>query len=355
MIRVLIAEDSPVVAELIVHILSADPEVQVVGVVKNGEEVVSSVMLKQPDVVAMDVHMPVLNGFEATKRIMETAPLPIVVMSASWDDQGVEKTFRSLEAGALTAVEKPPGPAHPDYDRLARAFVETIKLMSEVKVVRRRFAVRPSETVGSPASVAVPGPNAGGKRIVAIGVSTGGPVVLQTILRALSQAFPVPVLIVQHIAHGFVRGMTEWLTQTTGFPVHIGKNGETVLDGHAYMAPDGHHLGIGRDGRLALSTSPPENGLRPAVSYLFRSVTEAYGAEGIGVLLTGMGKDGASELKQMKDKGAVTIVQDKESSVIHGMPGEAIKMDAATYIMTPEKTADMLVALVSRSQRPITK
>jgi two-component system chemotaxis response regulator CheB len=158
-------------------------------------------------------------------------------------------------------------------------------------------------------------------RVVAIGASTGGPLVLQTILSGLPQDLPIPVLLVQHMAPGFVQGFAEWLAQSSGFPVHIPTDGEYPLPGHAYVAPDGVHMGVGTAGCIILREDEPENGLRPSVSYLFRGVAQVFGRQAVGVLLTGMGKDGAEELKLMKDGGAVTIAQDKKSSVVHGMPG----------------------------------
>ena len=181
--------------------------------------------------------------------------------------------------------------------------------------------------------------------MVAIGTSTGGPPVLQPILAGLPKNFPIPVLIVQHIAAGFLPGLVDWLNQTTGFPTHIAAQGESLLAGHTYLAPDGYHMGLGGFGQIVLSKQQPENGLRPSVSYLFRSVAAVCGANAIGVLLTGMGRDGAEELKFLKELGAVTIAQDEESSVVHGMPGEAIKMGAASHVLAPDKIPALLAAL----------
>jgi two-component system chemotaxis response regulator CheB len=172
---------------------------------------------------------------------------------------------------------------------------------------------------------------------VAVGVSTGGPPVLQTILAALPRNFSVPILLVQHIAPGFTQGFADWLAQSSGLPVQAPVQGQPILPGHVYVAPDGFHMAVGPQGQVHLNTEEPENGLRPSVSHLFRSVVHAYGPRAVGVLLTGMGKDGASELKLMKEQGAVTIVQDKETSVVHGMPGEAIRVGGATYVLLPEK------------------
>jgi two-component system chemotaxis response regulator CheB len=185
-------------------------------------------------------------------------------------------------------------------------------------------------------------------QVVAIGTSTGGPLVLQTILASLPRDFPMPVLIVQHMASGFVQGFVEWLAQSSGFPVHIAADSEYLWPGHAYVAPDGFHMKVSLGHRIALSREAPDNGLRPSVSRLFQSVAQVFEWRAFGVLLTGMGKDGAEELKLLKDKGAITMAQDKDSAVVHGMPGEAIKLDAATYVLPPDRMAAMLTSLVQK-------
>lgn len=185
-------------------------------------------------------------------------------------------------------------------------------------------------------------------KVVAIGASTGGPLVLQTLLSRLPKDFPIPVLIVQHLASGFVQGFAEWLTQSTGFPVRVAAADEYPLPGHAYVAPDGVHMRVGTGRRIVLSQDVPKNGLRPSVSPLFQSVAHVFSCYAAGVLLTGMGKDGAEELRLLRDTGAVTMVQDKDSAVVYGMPGEAIKLDAATYVLPPERIAARLAWLADK-------
>jgi two-component system chemotaxis response regulator CheB len=170
--------------------------------------------------------------------------------------------------------------------------------------------------------------------------------VLQSILSELRKDLPVPIAIVQHIAKGFLEGMVDWLGKSTAFPTHIAGHSETLLPGHAYFAPDGKHMEITRDGRAFLNTEPPDSGLRPSATHLFRSVSRSYGRHAIGVILTGMGADGAAELKCMRDEGAVTIAQDQASSLVHGMPGEAIKLSAAQYILPPKEIVATLERLV---------
>jgi two-component system chemotaxis response regulator CheB len=193
----------------------------------------------------------------------------------------------------------------------------------------------------------VPVPRAPGDiRAVAIGASTGGPPVLQTVFSGLPRDFPVPVLLVQHMAPGFVQGFIDWLAQSTPLAMQVARHGDALASGHVYVAPDGCHMGVASNGRIVLSGGPPENGARPAVSVLFRDVANVFGRHAVGVLLTGMGKDGARELKGLRDRGAVTIAQDKDSSVVHGMPGAAIECDAAMYVLPPEGITEMLRRLM---------
>ena len=346
MIKVLIVEDSPVVKELLTYILSSDPAIQVIGTASNGEEAVKAVRDKMPDVVTMDINMPKMDGFEATRIIMETTPTPIVIVSASWDPQEVQKTFRAIDVGALATVRKPVGVNHPDYKDKAKELIQMVKLMSEVKVIRRHSRIKHGKGISAGLAVNDLIPSTTDVKVVAIGASTGGPPVIETILSGLPKDFRAPLLIVQHIAPGFVQGFADWLANSCRIPVKIATRHEFPLPGHAYIAPDGVHMGLDTSGRIVFEGSEPENGLRPAVSYLFRSVANVFGKNIVGVLLTGMGKDGAKELKMMKEKGAITIAQDEESCVVYGMPGEAVNLNAATYVLSPPKIAELLAGLL---------
>jgi two-component system chemotaxis response regulator CheB len=347
-INVLVADDSKVSRMQLVHLLESDPQIHVIGAVNDGQAALDFVNENTPDVVLMDIHMPHLDGFAATRRIMETHPLPIIICTATADPKEVATTFRVMEAGAVACVEKPVARAHAAFESLVTNLLQTVKLMSEVKVVRRwprsRLAAapgpatRPVKVKPAPAVV----------RLIGIGASTGGPPVLQTILASLPKDFPAPLLVVQHIAHGFLPGLVEWLNQTCGVQVHVASYGTYPLPGHVYLAPDDFHMGISSTGCILLTREEPENSLRPAVSYLFRSLSAACGPHAVGVLLSGMGKDGAAELKLMKDTGAITIAQDRASSVVHGMPGEAIELGGVTHVLAADKIADALIALVNR-------
>ena len=345
MIKALIVDDSPVARQLLDHILSADPEIRVVGFANDGEEAVELARRTKPDVITMDICMPKLNGYEATRRIMETCPTPIVVVSASWRPEDVDATFRSIEAGAVAVVQKPVGIGHPDYERAAQELVQTVRLMSEVKVITRRPRPAQRSKTSSTLEAAPTGMVQPKTSVVAIGVSTGGPPVLQTVLSLLPQEFPAPILVVQHIASGFLGGMVEWLDRATALSVKIATDGEPLERGHVYFAPDGLHMGVTQAGHVTLSSGPRENSMRPSASFLFRSVAAAFGRSAVGVLLTGMGRDGAEELKLLRDTGAVTVAQDEASSVVYGMPGEAARLGAATHILPPDQVAAKLRSL----------
>jgi two-component system chemotaxis response regulator CheB len=343
MVNVLIVDDSPVARQILEFILGRDPNITVIGTAKDGEEAIQAVRDKKPDLVTMDINMPKMNGFDATRTIMESTPVPIIIVTASENIHEVATSFQALEAGAVTLMPRPPGVNHPKFDTMAKSLLDAVKTYAEIKVVRRI----PQKGTGSvtqtylKAKIKIERPQEYA-RIVAIGASAGGPIVIQTLLSGLKKGFPLPLVIVQHMTQGFGEGFAEWLQGTTGFPIHIATNGEYLLPGHAYIAADGYQMGVANDNRITLTNAPPENGVRPSVSFLFRSVRQVYGNRVIALLLTGMGRDGADELKSLKDWGALTIVQDEQSSVVHGMPGEAIKLGAAMYVLSPEKIVDVL-------------
>jgi two-component system chemotaxis response regulator CheB len=347
MIRVVIVEDSPVAQQYLIYLLTSDSSIKVVGVAKNGLEAIEIVKRERPDVITMDIHMPIMDGFEATRMIMKTVPTPIVIVSASTEATEAEATFKALEAGALAFVRRPPGFDHLDFDVAAKELVKTVKLMSEVKVIRR-FSTTTRTEKSPPISLASSSSDRPEIRLIAIGASTGGPVALQEILSILPHDLPVPVLIVQHIASGFKLGFVNWLAGTSNFPLSVASHGEYLLPGHGYIAPDNLHMGVDINMRIVLSDHAPENGVRPSVDYLFRTVAAVMGPHAAGVLLTGMGRDGAKELKTMRERGSVTIAQDEASSIVFGMPYEAIMLNAAVYTLPPEGIAKILVELVKR-------
>lgn len=345
-LKVLIVDDSTVVRDYLTYIIASEPDMHIVGTAKNGKEAIKLASLKKPDVITMDINMPVMNGFEATNRIMELTPTPIVIVTSSYDKNNIDKTFNSFDAGALAILAKPEGFKHPDFKKSRAKLVNTVRAMSEVKVVRRRskYKKKNDAITEKPRSVAF-SENHTNFKITAIGVSTGGPQALSTLLPLIPENYNMPIVVVQHIANGFLEGLVEWLGKTTKLNVKIAENGEYLEKGNIYFCPADTNIGINKSLRVELKDEVSFYTIKPSVSHLFRTVGNNFKQEGIGVLLTGMGEDGAEELAMMKEAGAVTIVQDKESCVVFGMPGKAVKLGAHKYILSPENIAKKLIEI----------
>jgi two-component system chemotaxis response regulator CheB len=340
---VLVVEDSLSAREMLVGILESEPSLHVVGAVSSGKAAVAFLRAHTPDVILMAEGRDGLDGFDTTRQIMATQPVPIVLCGGS-SGSVADRSSRAADAGAVAWVEKPDRAMQADFTRLAGQIRQTVKLMSEVRVVRRWSHARssPSPTYSAPeggAPLAV--------SVVGVGASTGGPQVLQRVLSRLPAAFPVPILVVQHIARGFLPGLVDWLNQTTPFTVKIGADCVMPQPGSVYLAPDDVNMGVVLGGRIRLHAGDPTSSLRPSVSHLFMSLANVCGPTAIGVLLTGMGKDGSAELKLMRDAGAITIAQDRESAVVNGMPGEAVRLGGATYIWPPDRIAAGLASMVA--------
>lgn len=323
MINILITEDSDVVAALLQGIFQAEPDMRVIGRARNGREAVTLVNELKPDLVTMDIRMPVMDGFEATRMIMATQPLPIVVISSSVDDEELRITFRAIEEGALAVMEKPRGLTHPDFSRMRRDLVDTVRAMAEVKVVRRRRPQPSAKVFPTP----VPS-RAGGNRfeVVGLALSTGGPQALSTLLAGMPVGYPLPLLVVQHISPGFVGGLVSWLRGQTLLEVSLARANQPLLAGTVYVAPDAQHLEVvRREGKLHtfLSSDPPVGRFRPAANMLFHSLARCCGATAIGGIFTGMGSDGSDGLLALHRTGGHVFAQDEASSVVYGMPGAA--------------------------------
>ena len=347
-IRILIAEDSDVVALLLRAIFEREPDFQIVGRARDGREAVRLNAELKPDLVTMDIRMPEMDGFEATRLIMATRPAPIVVISSSVDDEELKTTFRAIEEGALAVLEKPHGFNHPQFESARRQIVETVRAMAEVKVIRRARPA-PSAEINLFETAIVQ--HAQAQELVAIGCSTGGPAALQIVLSTLPLKFPIPIVIVQHISKGFLGGLITWLAGNTLLKVRVAAEGEPFLPGTVYFAPDDRHLLVARrDGVLIarLDDGPPANGFRPSATPLMKSVAATCKGRAIGAILTGMGVDGAEGLLAMKNAGAATLVQDEQSSVVFGMPGAALALGAADQVVQLDKMTAYLLALARR-------
>ncbi|MFH1052269.1 MAG: chemotaxis-specific protein-glutamate methyltransferase CheB [bacterium] len=343
MIEVLIVEDSRVVSEYLYYILSKDPEIQVIGNVSNGKKAIEFVKEHKPDVITMDVDMPIMDGLEATGIIMSTTPVPIIMVTASRNAKESRIAMEALAAGALSVIEKPAGIGHPDEEKQQKELLKMVKLISEIKVITRRpHLYKKPDSITQFKKAEVSFDDFYRKKIVAVGISSGGPVVLQKIFSKITKQFPLPILVVQHITSGFLDGLVNWLNDTLRIPIHAAVDNETVLPGHIYFAPDGHEMAVDKTGKIILTRCRLNNGICPSVAHLFNSIANEYVNNSITMILTGMGSDGAKELKLLRDAGSITIAQDKESSMVHGMPGVAINLDAADYILNPEEIAEIL-------------
>lgn len=331
-VNVLIVDDSTVARMTLREIMADDPLFRVVGDVPDGKQALRFLQdpkNPRPDVVTMDIMMPEMDGFETTRKIMETDPIPIVIITSSYKPEEVEKTFRAMEAGAVTILEKPGSIVGKEFQANAEMLRQTVKLMAGVKVVRRWPVKKPVETP-LPSFIS---PSSTDIRVVVMGASTGGPKAIQEILAVLPPDFPVAILIVQHIGGDFIDGMIQWLGKSTPLPLHLARDGQEIRPGSVYLAPDDFHMGLRNGGIIELSRTGLEDGVRPSVTYLFRSTARTYGKNAVGVLLTGMGRDGAGGLKIMRDAGARTIAQDESTSIVFGMPAEAVKLGGAEYVL----------------------
>jgi len=346
--RILIVEDSDTVATLLMALFSAEVDMEVVGHAHNGRQGVDMVAELKPDIITMDVRMPVMDGLAATKEIMRSNPTPIVVISSSVSDAELKITFSAIEAGALTVIEKPRGMSHPDFDAMRSELVNTVRAMSEVKVVRRYSRSESSSL--KDAVVQIP-EHSDNYQIVAIGCSTGGPQALKSILQDLPADFSLPIVIVQHISPGFICGMAEWLQGFTPLKVCVSEDGQALEPGNIYFGPDYFHLEVYRkNGGLSvrLTEDEPVNGFRPSANPFLASVAEACGDNAIGCILTGMGEDGATGLLKIQQARGHTFVQDENSSVIFGMPSAALALGATQNIVKLDDISGYLGNLVNR-------
>jgi two-component system chemotaxis response regulator CheB len=333
---VVVAEDSLTIRELLVALLESDPDISVVGQAKNGAEAVELAERLRPDLIAMDIHMPVLDGLEATKEIMVRAPTPIVLVTSSASREDAALSFDALRAGALTVVAKPADPAAPDFDGRSEQLLRTLKAMADVKVVRR-WGPRRREPPERPAL-------ARRLRAVAIGASTGGPAALLRILEALPADCPVPILVVQHIAAGFIEALAEWLNGSCGLRVKVAEHQESLAARTVYLAPDDRHLGVTAERRVALSDEAPIEGHRPSATHLFAAAARVFGPAAAAVILTGMGQDGVDGLRQIKGAGGYVIAQDESTSAVYGMPRAAAAAGLADAVLALEDIAPRLVS-----------
>jgi two-component system chemotaxis response regulator CheB len=314
-IRVLVAEDSPTTRAMFVDLFENADGFAVAGEAQNGAEAIEQAIALSPDLIVMDVHMPIVDGLDATKEIMRQVPTPILMVSASSNVADVSLGLSATQAGALMLLEKP---SH-DREEL-RSFLGMAKAMAAVKVVRRWSSAPKWTPRSTPAATRLQR----GYQLVAIGTSTGGPAALHRILIDLPRDFPAPILVVQHMSRGFIDGLARWLSANVELKVVVASDGDLLAPGTVYLGPDNRHIGTA-DRRIVLSSEAPNNGFRPSIDNLFDSCARAYGPALVAVMLTGMGQDGVNGLETVKARGGRILAQDEESSVVYGMAQVAVE------------------------------
>ena len=336
MIRVLVAEDSPTARQLLVRILKSDPEIEVIAEAADGLEAVELAQKLKPSLITMDIQMPRLGGLGATERIMQLAPTPIVIVSGL-DVRNVTISLEALRAGAIALLPKPVGPLDPDFKASTARFLSTVRAMARVPMQRPSI---PAALVPLRAPRVKKPPE-----VVAIVASAGGPAVLNRVLTGLPEDFPLPILIVQHIAPGFVEGLATWLDDAAKIVVKISVAGEPLRGATAYVAPDALHLAAGPDRCVLLSGAPIEEGFRPSGSFLLRSVAQVYRGGAVGLVLTGMGSDGSAGALEIHRAGGRVAAQDEATSVIYSMPREVVSAGIADAVLALDDVAGYLCAL----------
>ncbi len=360
-IRAIVIDDSPTARELLVAVLQVTEGVQVVGTGSTGEDAVRLARRMKPDILVMDISMPKLDGLEATRQIMNAQPTPIVLVTGTFMHTDVDLSFRALKAGALTVMAKPGLADVEACDQL----VKTIKSMAQVPVVRRWAGSspipRPSpapqktpEVPSLPKRAPVTPPLEKDKlsrppRIIGVASSTGGPGALARIFKSLPIDYDIPILVVQHVTRGFATGLAEWLEGETPLHVRLASHGEEPHPGTILIAPDDYHMQVNYKGVIELCKEPPYHGLRPSANYLFHSLARVYGPRAMGIVLTGMGDDGAEGMLALHKVGGLTIAQDQASCVVYGMPKEAVERNAVDAIQTLD---EIVLTLQHSIQKP---
>lgn len=343
--RVLVVEDSAAARMLIEEIIGNDSRLEVVASVSSAEEALSILPKVNPDVISLDVRLPGMNGLEATRRIMAERPTPIVIVSASVDSEGLNISMNALIVGALAIVEKPKSVTHAEYAAIAERLCRQLVIMSDVSVITQRTSRAPLPSPlkqdGRKTLLPYRSSLASGYATLGIVASTGGPNAVMTILQALGRDYPLPILLIQHITPSFLDGFVAWLRDTCPFEVAIARQDEIILPGRVYVPPVARHLEL-FGMRLQITDGSPESGQKPSGTVMLRSMAQSLGERALGVLLTGMGDDGADGLKEIYDRGGHTIAEDKTTAVVYGMPAAAVRLHAVRELLPLHRIAERL-------------
>jgi len=338
-LRVLVVDDSAFMRRLITSILAAEPDICIVGQARNGKEAINFALEQAPNVITMDVEMPVLDGYQALEVIMKSRPTPVVMLS-SLTKAGAEATIRCLQLGAVDVIAKPSGPISLDLDKISAEILTAVRAAALSRVSRRAYM--PSSTPrlrhSSPCR----------SKCIFIGSSTGGPRALQQVIPKLPGNLGAPVVIVQHMPAGFTQALADRINGESAITVRQAEQGDRLEANTALVAPGGLHMAFGRHGLVELSDGPAVNGVKPSADVTLTSLVRTFAGEMTGVLLTGMGRDGAVALKLLRDAGGRTLVESEETCVVFGMPRAAVELGAAELVLPIHEIAPE----ISRTVRP---
>ncbi len=344
-IQVMIVEDSPVVSALLEYTIGRDPRLEVCATAISAEIALHLLEHQSPDVIAMDIRLPGMNGLEATRRIMSNKPIPIVVVASSIESGAWSAIpMEALRAGALSVIEKPVGTTHADYEAVARRLCTQLVIMSQVHLIRKR----PTREIEGEENLSSRFSGDGAKRFKMLGIvcSTGGPGALVQLLGALGAAFHLPILLVQHMSSSFLDGFASWLGTVCPFEVKVVTQTCRPAAGILYLAPAERHLRLD-GGQVWTSREEPVSFQRPSGTVLFQSMAQDLGGNALGVLLTGMGDDGASGLLDIRNSGGYTIAEHESTAVVYGMPGTAVRIGAVCESLPLPAIAPRILDLVS--------
>ena len=333
MIRVLLADDSFLTLSILKDLISQDPEIEIIGEVYDGRQAVDMVQLLRPDLLIMDVLMPVMDGLTAVQEIMKNCALPILILSADSAASDQSNAFNAIRLGALDVMRKPLGLSGAAWESFASTLLAQVHTLSRVRVIHH---FRSPRKIAAAAPLLPAVTNC--RSIIAIGASTGGPKVVMKILKELPADREASVVIVQHIASGFAAGFAEWLNAESAYAVRIANDGDRLEHGVALVAPCDQHMEV-RGGRIVLTNAPPVNGCRPSIDKLFYSLAKEKPTSVVATLLTGMGKDGAEGLLALKEGGAYTIAQDEATCAVYGMPKVAFELGGVREVQPVDKIA----------------
>ncbi len=344
--RILIVDDSPFMCECLSQVVNTDPHLAVVGVAHDGVEAVALVPKLHPDLVIMDINMPRMDGFEATKQIMAYHPTPILIVSSAEANRGAERACRALGYGALEVLEREPLEVSGRAGVVGGELLRRVNSLVEMSVITHPLARLERPIIARPTAEPFAALPASEERLLAVAASTGGPQAVSALLKMLPKPLPCAVAVVQHISSGFTRGLVEWLEAEAQRPVRMAIHGARMEPGTVYIAPTDTHLRIAGHGIMRLTDEPLCDGQRPSGTVLFSSVASAYRERAIGVILSGMGSDGAEGLRHLKAAGGVVMAQDERSCVVFGMPKAAIQLGVVDRVLPVDQMAEAVVQLL---------